>query len=217
MTEVTTLSMEEVNKLPANGTLYVLNTSSLGNKQTSGRMLLPVIIGNSGRETVISIPNTFIPIELTAYAPLEAIRNSSEFYSFVSKRVLTPINSKEAKAYLQTPEATAELNRLAEMDALERATPSAIMPTKVTIGRGSAAPEPSITPEQAKLTPEFVALVTQFSNGGDDFKIASAIDNMSITVEDSVYGFDNVRNTASKTYLAIGDALERAQGSSFRR
>ena len=109
--------------------LYIINTSDLNNTQPRGELY--ITIRNGDRDQIIKIPNTWIPIDLSAYAAREAILNSPEFRQALQRGRMEAINSKVAEEVLATESAQEEKSLLsikenytdpdAQASAIERA------------------------------------------------------------------------------------------------
>lgn len=96
------------------GPVYVLNTSSKVN-QTGADVFITVYVGNQAAATIISIPLSWKPFNLTEQAPRQAILGSQHFLRAISSGVLTLISKEEAQDTLATPQAIKETERLSQL------------------------------------------------------------------------------------------------------
>jgi|JFJP01.1.fsa_nt_gi hypothetical protein len=94
--------------------VFVMNTSG-GNGQQKGIINFTVTEGN-GRATVVRIPVTFIPLDLTESATKNAILSSPDFRRLVSKGIISLIADKDAEALLNNEPAQKEKRRLLDIN-----------------------------------------------------------------------------------------------------
>jgi hypothetical protein len=96
------------------GPIYVVNTSAKVN-QTGADVFVTVYVGNQSAATILSIPLSWKPFNLTEQAPRQAILGSQHFLRSVSSGVLTLISKEEAQDILATPQAIKETERLSQL------------------------------------------------------------------------------------------------------
>jgi len=93
-----------------NQPLYILNTSDLRHilekPQPRGDILIP--LKSEGDEIVIKIPNTWIPIDVTTFAPRNAILNSPHFRRQLESGRIRAITAAAAEKIMKEPGATEE-------------------------------------------------------------------------------------------------------------
>lgn len=94
--------------------VWVLNTSNSGGRQ-KGLLHITITEGN-GRASVITIPSTRIPVDLTTQATKNALLTSPDFRRCIAARVLTLITEEDAVHLLDNPDAKAEQARLMNID-----------------------------------------------------------------------------------------------------
>lgn len=95
--------------------VWVLNTSG-GKGQGKGIVNITIIEGN-GRPTVVRIPVTFIPMDLTMQATKTALTMSPDFRRLCASRVITLISEDDATKALDNDKARTEQNRLLSIDS----------------------------------------------------------------------------------------------------
>ncbi len=106
-----TVSQAEQSKDSA---LYVLNTAG-GKGQQKGLIHFSVTEGN-GKTSVVSVPVTFIPFDLTGRATKRALLESPDFRTIVMKGLLKIISEADAEEMLKSEEAQKEHRRLLDID-----------------------------------------------------------------------------------------------------
>lgn len=70
------------------------------------------ISDNQGRITLIIVPRTFIPIDLTLWATIDQLKGCQELRAALRGQVLELVDPKEAKGIINTPEGKKELERI---------------------------------------------------------------------------------------------------------
>lgn len=96
------------------GPVYVTNTSSKVNS-TGADVFITVYVGNQSVATILSVPLSWKPFNLTEQAPRAAILGSQHFLRAVASGILTLISKEEALEILATPSAIKETERLAQL------------------------------------------------------------------------------------------------------
>ena len=93
-----------------NQPLFILNTSDLRHilekPQPRGDLIIP--LKSEGDEIIIKIPNTWIPIDVTTFAPRNAILNSPHFRRQLESGRIRAISAEAAKRIMQEPGAVEE-------------------------------------------------------------------------------------------------------------
>jgi hypothetical protein len=77
--------------------LFVLNMS----KPVRGRVAFSVM-GDMNNPTTVVVPRTFIPVDLTLQATLDALLSSPQFRRHLSVGFLVIVDEKDARAYMAT-------------------------------------------------------------------------------------------------------------------
>jgi hypothetical protein len=108
-------TIAELEKQPR-GQVYVLNSTRGAIK---GQLLINIPKQNGNGSTLIRIPDTFIPLDLTSQVTRRDLLESSEFRNTVTKGLLKLLNPVYAEALLETRDAKAELKRI--QNEMERA------------------------------------------------------------------------------------------------
>jgi len=94
--------------------VFVLNTS--GAKGTSKGIINLTIVEGNGRSTVVRIPVTFIPMDLTTQATKSAILMSPDFRRMVAQGIITVIEEADAVKMLSSDGAQEEQRRIMNID-----------------------------------------------------------------------------------------------------
>ena len=105
-----TLTLVELLDEKESAPLYVINSSDLNRSQPRGDIYITV--SNGGRDQIVKIPNTWIPIDLTAYAPRTIILGNPDFRQALQRRRITAIGNKTASDILMSVEAQEEQSLL---------------------------------------------------------------------------------------------------------
>lgn len=101
--------------------LYVLNQSrqnTFDNRDphsipvTGQTLTISMSVITGGRPFRVSIPRTWIPVDLSAQAPKHDILNSQSFRVYLNNRTIKIIPVSVAEDVLQTPEARAEIEAM---------------------------------------------------------------------------------------------------------
>lgn len=93
--------------IQANSPIYILNTSM----HSSGRMAVIISFIDGTRRRQFVVPPTFIPICITDAIPHKEISNP-DFLDLLNKRVITIVDSDQAREFLKTPEAREEFHAI---------------------------------------------------------------------------------------------------------
>lgn len=94
--------------------VWVLNTS--GSNGTSKGIINVTITEGNGRATVVRIPQTAIPVDLTTQATKSALMMSPDFRRIAAARIVRLISDADAMKMLDNDEARAEQRRLLNVD-----------------------------------------------------------------------------------------------------
>lgn len=116
-----TLSINELSE-QEKGPIWVINTSN--NIFKSGADV-HVTFMNNGQSQVMTIPRTWLPIELTSRFPRKVIMGSSYFMDALSEGLLGAISAEAAANLLKQSGAQREMQRLAEAEEAVRASSAA--------------------------------------------------------------------------------------------
>ena len=98
------------------GSIYITNTSKKENPNGAD-VFITVYVGNQSVPTIISVPLSWKPFNLTEQAPRAAILGSQHFLKAVATGVLTLMSSEEAQSILATPSGIRETERVAQLKA----------------------------------------------------------------------------------------------------
>ena len=94
--------------------VWVLNTSG-GGGAAKGIVNLTIVEGN-GRASVLRVPVTFIPIDLTTQATKNAVLSNPDFRRLIAAKVISIISDEEAQAMLSSDKAKEENRRLLNIE-----------------------------------------------------------------------------------------------------
>jgi len=98
-----------IDDLRLNEAIYV--KSSAGSGRMAGDVNFP-ITGKDGKDQLITVPKTFIPVCITDFAPASMYIDSPDFRRIVASGLLTIMSKEEANKELNTTEGRLELERL---------------------------------------------------------------------------------------------------------
>lgn len=96
--------------------VWAMNTSA--SKGTGKGIINLTITEGNGRSTVVRIPVTFIPVDLTTQATKSALTMSPDFRRLVASRIITLISDADAEKMLDNDKARAEQSRLLNIESL---------------------------------------------------------------------------------------------------
>ena len=106
-------TIDELNS-ESSGPVYVVNSSSKVNS-TGADVFITVYVGSQAAATILSVPLSWKPFNLTEQAPRQAVLGSQHFLRAISSGVLTLISKEEAQEILATPSAIKETERLSQL------------------------------------------------------------------------------------------------------
>lgn len=108
------LSMSDLRRIDGSKdpSLWVLNTSDRQGTRPHGDILIEIPMPG-GRNTVVTIPKTWIPIDLSTYARRDVILDSNDFAKAVRSMTLTLVSSEWAESVERRPDVRDERNFLA--------------------------------------------------------------------------------------------------------
>ena len=98
----------------ANTPIFVMNRSDRNQKRPRGQV--HISINDNGEVSMLKIPKTFVPVEITNLFPAGTIMRSQNFLRTVSEGKITLHNPDESLIYLENDEAQSELARLRNVD-----------------------------------------------------------------------------------------------------
>jgi len=109
------LSINEMLQQPSSAPLYVINTSQKSELGQKGEVLLQIPALNSNAEPAkITVPQSWLPMDLTQSAPREQVLMSTEFRRAVNIGLITPCSADHAQRLEEQPGAREERQRLRE-------------------------------------------------------------------------------------------------------
>jgi hypothetical protein len=105
-----------IKNLDPDGSVFVLNQT--GNSNASGDLKNPASLVLSIRKedgdlVTISIPKSWVPMDLSTHIHASYLKKSSDFRRLVSKGFLKILSAEEALSILEQPDADMEISRLA--------------------------------------------------------------------------------------------------------
>lgn len=89
--------------------IYVKSSAGIG--KDAGDVNL-ILTNDTGKNFIVIVPKTFIPIKVTDFAPTIMFKNSPDFRRIIASGLITLIPIKEALAELNKPVSKTELERL---------------------------------------------------------------------------------------------------------
>lgn len=106
------MTIGELRKITNDPSLWVLNTSDRQGTRKQGDILLDVP-SPGGRSIIISVPKTWIPVDLSTYARRDMILESTDFLNAVRNMAITPVSTEWAESIEKRADVRDERNYLA--------------------------------------------------------------------------------------------------------
>jgi hypothetical protein len=126
------LDIEEL--ASSQGSLWVVNSSAQVMEGGGGDVYLTIQVGQNGQQSVVEVPLTWLPINLTERVPRKNLLESTYFVQALSTKIIRAIPEEEARKILSRPGADKELNRLqAKKDAVRSETRAKGISKNVTV------------------------------------------------------------------------------------
>jgi len=97
-----------------NTPIFVMNRSDRNQKRPRGQV--HISINDNGEVSMLKIPKTFVPIEITTLFPASTIMRSQNFLRTVAEGKVTLHDPNESLEYLSNSEAQREIDRLRNID-----------------------------------------------------------------------------------------------------
>ena len=123
------VSLNELREHPASRSVWALNTTSSSPtmqrnidpetgkwKQERAVVVLQVNSASSNEREVVVIPQSFLPVDVTEYAPLHDLLECSAFRKSIREGLITIIDEDSADELFNTPGADVERKRLREQE-----------------------------------------------------------------------------------------------------
>lgn len=181
--------------------LYVMNRT-----KPAGNINLTVL-GEDGTLQSIVIPKTFVPIDMTLFAPRDNLLKNKYFRQLCQLGEIAIAHPDDAEAAIQaSPKAKQEIQRVLTMNA---GSDSAAMPEYLEMRTDVAAPVKQQAPihneETYSPTPFVAGIVNRALNEGED--MADLMDDISmrqdeLSFEDMTYIANNVEDQTLKQFIA---------------
>lgn len=216
--QVTAMTMESINK--AKGSLYVVNSSDRNRTKPKGNVIFTVS-ESDGTTITIELPKTFIPLDVTTWASLDAIKGSTEFRALIRKGAIVAIPNDDAEQYLRSPVAQAEITRLRKDANLFGAIGSSVEKFNLDSGSMTSTTIPRNDDikvgSKTQINTELMQLVEEFNAGGDDADLANRLRGLrNLTVDDVVWATDQVKATGTEFFNALSEVLGGSDNDTFR-
>jgi hypothetical protein len=187
--------------------LYIL-TKATKFTGTPTEVLMSITSGANRDVIPVSVPMTFIPVNLSEYAPKSDVLASAEFRRMLHNGVFQLISEEEAEALLATPEAIIESQRLmANRQRRFRAADSADMQEdqsfKAALPPGSQLPQGAPGQVDEAMVGVSSAVVEAFAPGVEDAHRAVMLRNLegTFTPEDKRYIRANTTDPAIRALV----------------
>lgn len=213
--DITTLSMEQLNTLT--GSIYVINNSDLYRTQAKGIIIFSVT-EKDGSNVTINIPKTFIPLDITRWASVEAIKTSTDFRTLVRKGAIVVVDASEAKMFLKRPEALAEMQRLEEAKVL--ITEKTAGKFKISVSDAPTTAAQPVDATEAAVNAELRTLVARFNKGDDDALLTAELRKLNgkLSLDDIFWAQQNVKALGTSFANALVDLepVDAKKAGSFR-
>ena len=173
--------------------LYVMNRTGNPNSSTPDSGNINFSIRNDGLITAVSVPVTWIPYDLSLFAPKEAILRDANFRRTVMRGLIYIIDSDEASSFIQGNEkATRELDRLLNVNSEQEGS----LNVGVDQQQNPQAPE-----ADSKISPFAQNIVVRSSEEDvNDLVVELDTKEHTLTDDDLTYILDNTANAVLKQW-----------------
>jgi hypothetical protein len=181
--------------------LYVMNRT-----KPAGNINLTVL-GEDGTQQSIVIPKTFVPIDMTLFAPRSNLLKNKHFRQLCQLGEIAIAHPDDAEAAIQnSPKAKQEIQRVLTMNA---GSDSSAMPEMLEMRTDVAPPVQQQAPihneESYSPTPFVAGIVNRALLEGED--MADLMDDISmrgdeLTFDDLTYIANNVEDQTLKMFIA---------------
>ena len=169
------LTVSDLRKINNDPSLWVLNTSDLMGAKPQGDVLIEIDLPN-GRKTIITVPKTWVPIDISAFARRDHIIESQSFLQAVNRQTLTPVSSEFADSISKRQDVRDERNLLAIKagginitNAIQNRNPS----NKISqVGANINPPTTDIAAEFDNISPRVISIM-ESENLNPDHKLIS--------------------------------------------
>lgn len=218
------MTIEEFANLPDGSSCYVYNnTNREGNKVTRPRGQLFLVLKDGATKVDVLIPDTWLPVDLTAYAPLNVIKASIDLRNFIRSEALILMATDEARAILASSDAQAEIADMRKRQS-ERPLPvqsPSTLSEKFTIDTGSGVPK-AIVEEVELVASPLEKLVASVNNGNvSDKEAVASLVSLKPTPNDVIAVLSSIADNTSSFFSALTAIIEDAndvavKGDSFR-
>jgi hypothetical protein len=186
--------------------------------KTGAIVFISAYVGTQNKVHMLSVPLTWIPINLTAQAPRAAILGSQYFLNALDKNMIELVDAEVAEAELATPRAMAEVERLSQEKAAIAASirnPNADE-FKLTLEGGSPNAGTAKTYDVTSffdvdtVSVSFKAWVNKANNLDEESAIRELLSKKELSFEEMQYLADNtkhprIRKGLNKRIAAMGD------------
>lgn len=174
------------------GPLWVINSSP--EIFPPGGDVFITVVGSDDRPVAINVELTWLPKDLSLYAPRKSVLESSFFYKAVNEGLLKIISDSDAKSILNKKGASSEQERLtAQYNAVKHASRAKGIAESVTISGGDQTASQMVDLSDVDVRPEdnisanFKAWVNT-TNGLDEEEAISRVKTRgTLTVEECHY------------------------------
>ena len=96
------------------GVFYAVNTSDFNKKQAKGQLVIG-IKAKDGTPVRILFPPTWIPLDLTQYAPVDDLTTSSTLREYIRKGLVTLLTEESYKSLIKHPAYATESARVSKI------------------------------------------------------------------------------------------------------
>lgn len=177
------------------GAIWVLNTSERVSDGVRGDVFLQCMQGS--QPVNVRIPSTWLPVELTAWAPRKALLESRYFTDAVRKEVIQLVTPEWANQQLDGNDARAEQKRLRDREAqIEQATAGKILKPEVVRRNVDARDiiDDSTDSQASPITARFVSWVNKLNEQDEDAARLTIRNKGDMTRAEAAYLADNLKH-----------------------
>jgi len=195
--------------------VYVRNRT-----KPKGPIILRIADPTSGKSYPLTIPRTFIPIDVTAQIPGDILVRSIDFKQIINGGSVVLISREEAETELDTHTATVEYKRLftTQFSDLQN-TSTKIYDTiqKIEEGKTAASLNKFNESEEATVSPAVQGICTRYNS--KELSVEFTINEFrcieeDITIQDCDYIVANCQDDVRKWALEKRDSLRAAEVAS---
>jgi len=161
------LSIAQVASQDPNISIWAINNSPMSSIERAGEITIPIPKPNGAGYNHLSIPMTWLPIELTSQIPRDQLLQSVELRHAINEELIGLISEKDASHLMGEPEARAERKRLREARSQVQLAVSRALSNDGSTEAHVVNPEDSGTKSGSAVTQNFRMWVSRMAQQPD--------------------------------------------------